>query len=246
MLGSADSISCTNTIMNTIMAQELSEFADALEGSENFERDLRKLLVKTIKEHKQIIFNGNGYSDEWLKEAVEVRKLPNLVSTVDALPEYLRPENVAMFEKFRVYTETELRSRTEILLENYSKVINIEALTMIDIIKKKIVPACISYSKSICDAASAKLALGINAEVERDIAEKLSTLTSGIYKDTASLQALLSDAQTQPNGLPTARFYRESVFAKMQQLRALVDEAEMCVSEDVWPLPSYSRLLFSV
>ena len=246
MLGSADSISCTNTIINTVVAQELCEIADKLEGSENFEKDLKKLLADIIKEHKQIIFNGNGYSDEWLYEAEHVRKLPNLVSTVDALPEYVRPEYVAMFEKFKVYTETELRSRTEILLENYSKVINIEALTMLDIVKKKILPACITYNKTICDAAASKLAIGIDAEVEKSIALKLSNLIGSIYKETAILEEKVISAQGQPEGLVMARFYRDEVFAQMQTLRALVDETETNVSEDIWPLPSYSKLLFTV
>ncbi|MDD6278734.1 MAG: glutamine synthetase III [Oscillospiraceae bacterium] len=246
MLGSADSISCTNTIINTIVAQELSEFADALEKSENFERDLRSLLVKTIKEHKQIIFNGNGYSDEWLDEAVNVRHLPNLVSTVDALPEYLRPENVTMFEKFKVYTETEIRSRTEILLDNYSKVINIEALTMLDMVRKKIIPACIGYSKEICETAAVKKNLGIDCFVETELAEKLSALITGIYQETKVLDEKVTAAQSMNEGLEMARCYRDVVLAQMQTLRALVDEAEMNVSENIWPLPSYSKLLFTV
>ncbi len=246
MLGSADSISCTNTILNTIVAQELSEFADILEKSDNFEKDLKKLLIKTIKEHKEIIFNGNGYSDEWLEEAVNVRHLPNLVSSVDAIPEYMRPEFVAMFERFKVYSATEIQSRTEILLDNYSKVINIEALTMLDIAKKKIIPACISYTKSICDAAISKQTIGIDASVEKELASKLSTLTEGIYRETAALDEKVIAAQDVTAGLETARFYREEVFAQMQTLRALVDEAETNVCEDVWPLPSYSKLLSTV
>lgn len=246
MLGSADSISCTNTILNTIVAQELSEFADILEHSENFEKDLKKLLVKTIKEHKDIIFNGNGYSEEWLDEAVNLRHLPNYVSTVDALPEYTRPENIAMFEKFKVYTAAEIQSRTDILLENYSKVINIEALTMLDIVNKKIIPACISYTKSVCDTAIAKQTLGIDSTVEKEIAAKLSGLTEGIYRETAILSEKLIAAQEVQIGLPTARYYRDEVFAQMQKLRVLVDEAEMNVSDKVWPLPSYSKLLSTV
>jgi len=246
MLGSADSISCTNTIINTIVAQELCEFADELEKSTDFKKDLKALLVKTIKEHKQIIFNGNGYADEWIEEAVNVRKLPNLVSAVDALAEYTRPEYVAMFEKFRVYSEAEIRSRTEILLENYSKVINIEALTMISMAKKKIIPACVGYTKSLCDAAISKETIGISSAVEKEMAGKLSDLTAGIYKETASLEEKVNAAQAMPEGLETARFYRDEVFAQMQKLRTYVDETEPNVAENVWPLPSYSKLLFSV
>ncbi|MCD7810402.1 MAG: glutamine synthetase III [Ruminococcus sp.] len=245
MLGSADSISCTNTILNTIVAEVLSEFADELEKADDFDSALRALLVKTIKEHKRVIFNGNGYSDEWLAEA-EKRGLPNLVSTVDALPEYTNEKYVTMFEKFKVYTATEIESRTEILLENYSKVINIEALTMLDIAKKKIIPCCISYTKGICDAAASKNSIGVDSSVETQLASKLSSLTEGIVKETDTLDKKVIAAQGKEEGLEMAKFYREEVFAQMQTLRALVDETEMNVSEDAWPLPSYSKLLFTV
>lgn len=246
MLGSADSISCTNTILNTIVAHELCQFADELEKAEDFKKALKQLLVKTIKEHKQIIFNGNGYSDAWLDEAVNERKLPNLVSTVDALPEYIKPYSIEIFEKFKIYTATELNSRTEILLENYSKVINIEALTMIDMSKKKILPACIRYTKEICDAAASKMAIGIDASFEKELASKLSRLTEGIAKETDVLISKLLAVQHAGEGLPTARHYRDEVFAQMQKLRSLVDETETNVSEDAWPLPSYSKLIYSV
>ncbi|MBR6985490.1 MAG: glutamine synthetase III [Ruminococcus sp.] len=246
MLGSSDSISCTNTILNTIVAEELCQFADELEKSKNFKKDLKALLVKTIKEHKQIIYNGNGYSEEWLKEAVEVRKLPNLVSTVDALPEYITPESVALFEKFHVYSEAELKARTDVLLENYSKVINIEALTMIDMVKKQILPAVMRYTKEICDAGASKQAMGIPADVEKDLASKLSALNEGIYKETAALESKVITAQGKTGVLETARFYCDEVFTQMQVLRAIVDETETNVSEDVWPLVPYTTLLFSV
>ncbi|SFX23971.1 glutamine synthetase III [Ruminococcus sp. XPD3002] len=246
MLGSSDSISCTNTILNTIVAEELCQFADELEKSKNFKKDLKALLVKTIKEHKQIIYNGNGYSEEWLKEAVEVRKLPNLVSTVDALPEYITPKSVALFEKFHVYSEAELKARTDVLLENYSKVINIEALTMIDMVKKQILPAVMRYTKEICDAGASKQAMGIPADVEKDLASKLSALNEGIYKETAALESKVITAQGKTGVLETARFYCDEVFTQMQVLRAIVDETETNVSEDVWPLVPYTTLLFSV
>ena len=246
MLGSADSISCTNTIINTIVAHELCQFADELEKADNFEKALKALLIKTIKNHKQIVFNGNGYADEWLEEAVNVRKLPNLVSTVDALPEYTRPEFVSMFEKFKVYTATEINSRTEILLENYSKVINIEALTMIDMCRKKIIPSAISYTKSLCDAVISKNAIGIDAKLEKKMAQKLNELTENIAADVELLESKVSLAQSQPEGVEMARCYRNEVFAQMQKLRVLVDEAETMVSSEAWPFPSYSTLLYSI
>ena len=246
MLGSADSISCTNTIINTIVAEELCQIADELEGSENFVGDLKRLLAKIIREHKAIIYNGNGYSDEWLEEAVNVRHLPNLVSTPDALPEYITPESVRLFEKFHVYTEAELRARTEVLLENYSKVLNIEALTMIDMVRKKILPAVLSYTKTVCDTGASKSALGIDPVVEKELSSKLSALSEGIYRETAVLEEKVIAAQDKAAGLEMSRYYRDVVFAQMQTLRAIVDETETSVSEDFWPLPSYTTLLFSV
>ena len=245
MLGSADSISCTNTIINTTVAEVLSSFADELEKAEDFDSALKALLVKTIKEHKRIIFNGNGYSDEWLVEA-ERRGLPNLVSTVDALPRYTHPKYIALFEKFKIYTAAEINSRTEILLENYIKVINIEALTMLDMSRKKIIPACISYTKSVCDAVAVKNSIGIDASVERTLAERLTTLTSGIVRETDALEDVIYAAQCKGGCLDTAKFCRKAIVSQMNALRALVDEAEMNVAEDAWPLPSYSKLLFSV
>ena len=246
MLGSADSISCTNVMMNTIVAQELCEFADELEKADNFKKALKNLLVKTIKEHKAIIFNGNGYSDEWLEEA-ERRGLPNLVSTVDALPHYLDEKNVAMFEKFKVYTKTEIASRTEILLENYSKVINIEALTMLDMSKKLILPAAIEYTKEMSDAVASKKAIDLDASVETKIAEKLSCLTASLYKAINTLDEKRIDSKNhEDNAEALARYYRDEVFASMQNLRAIADELEMTVSSKVWPIPTYSELLYTV
>ncbi|HAP78834.1 MAG TPA: glutamine synthetase type III, partial [Ruminococcus sp.] len=245
MLGSADSISCTNTILNTIVAEVLDEFATTLEKADDFDKALKELLIKTIKEHKRIIFNGNGYSNEWLEEA-ERRGLPNLVSTVDALPKYTEKKYVSMFEKFKVYSAKEIKSRTEILLENYSKVINIEALTMLDMVKKQILPACISYTKTLCDSAISKDTVGIDSSVEKSLASKISSLTASIVNEVKALDEKVISAQDCEEGEAMARFYRDEVFTQMQTLRASVDECEMCIPEDVWPMPSYTKLLFTV
>ena len=245
MLGSADSISCTNTIMNTIMAEELSQFADELEKADDFNTALKSLLVKTIKEHKQIIFNGNGYSDEWIAEA-ERRGLPNLVSTVDCVPLYTRPEYVSIFEKFKVYTKVELESRTEILLENYGKVINIEALTMLDMVRKQILPAAVKVTKDICDAALSKKELGIDNAFEVGYASRLSALTAGISDAVRVLDEKVIAAQGIEDIEATAKFCRSDVFVAMQNLRCLVDELETNVSSKDWPIPSYVDLLFTV
>ncbi len=245
MLGSADSISCTNTIINTIMAEELSQFADELEKADDFNKALKALLVKTIKEHKQIIFNGNGYSDEWIAEA-ERRGLPNLVSTVDCVPLYTRPEYVSIFEKFKVYTKIELESRTEILLENYSKVINIEALTMLDMVRKQILPTAVKVTKDVCDAALSKKELGIDNAYEVGYASRLSALTAGISDAVRVLDEKVISAQGIEEVEATAKFCRSDVFVAMQNLRCLVDELETNVSAKEWPVPSYVDLLFTV
>ena len=181
MLGSSDSISCVNTIINTIVAQVLSEFADELEQADNFESALRQLMARTIKEHKSIIFNGNGYSEEWIAEA-ERRGLPNLPTTADALPHYLKDEYVSVFEKFKIYTRAEIASRTEILIDNYNKVINIEALTMLDMANKQILPAAIKYTKELCDTVIAKKAIGIEGGAEEKLVRRLSDITNSLMK----------------------------------------------------------------
>lgn len=247
MLGSADSISCTNAIINTIVAEELDEFATVLENADDFDKALNELLVKTIKEHKQIIFNGNGYSDEWVKEATEVRGLPNYISTVDCVPHYCDEKNVRIFEKFKVYTRTEIESRTEILLENYSKIINIEALTMIDMVKKQIIPAVSEYTKQMCDTVISKKQLGLDGGVEEKIAGKLSRLNSILYDKLSCLErSLLKAKEIEEKGIyALARHYRDEVFADMQALRATADELETMVSSKLWPFPVYSQLIFS-
>ena len=245
MLGSADSISCTNTIMNTIVAQELCEFADKLEQAEDFDKALKELLIQTIKEHKAIIFNGNGYSDEWLEEAAR-RGLPNLVSTVDALPHYMDPQNIAMFEKFRIYTKEEIASRTDILLENYSKVINIEAMTMLDMTKKKLLPAAMEYGKKICDTAIAKKQLGLDASAETKLAADLDSNTAKMYEAMQALESKVNAAKEIGDVLECAKAYRSQVFSAMGDLRTYADQLEMLVSAEDWPLPPYSDLLFNV
>ncbi len=245
MLGSADSISCTNTILNTIVADVLKDFADKLEGSTDFSSDLNKLLKDTYIAHKSIIFNGNGYDDAWIAEA-EKRGLPNYPSTVDAIPHYTDEKNIAMFEKFGVYTKTELESRTEILLENYWKVLNIEALTMVDMARKQILPAGIRYTKLLTDTINSKRSAGIDADLETADAKKVSDLTKNISESADKLDSLLLDAGEANGALETARFFRNSVFPAMQTLRSFADELETVTPEDIWPIPTYSDLLFSV
>lgn len=246
MLGSADSISCTNVIMNTIFAEVISEFADELEKASDFKTALNALLVKTVKEHKRVIFNGNGYSDEWIAEA-EKRGLPNLVSTVDAIPHYTDEKYVRIFEKFKVYTKTELASRTEILLENYYKVINIEALTMLDMSKKLILPAAIEYTKLICETIVAKNTAGIDSTLETKLANELSAITSSLGLAIKTLdEKRIASKEHEDTVEGLARYYREEVFLAMQSLRAVADELEMAMPAKYWPIPTYTDLLFTV
>lgn len=244
-LGSADTIACTNYILNTIVAKELKTFADELEGSENFAADLNALLVKTIKEHKRIIFNGNGYDESWVEEAKR-RGLPNLVSTVDAVPHYTDEKNIKIFEEFKILSRTEIESRTEILLENYSKIINIEALTMIDMSRKQIIPAALDFSKELADSMVSKKSVGVNYDSEKKLADKVSSLTNCILEATDTLDNKLIDSKEVDGAEANARFFRDTVFAAMQELRGVVDELETIMPETVWPFPTYTDLLFRV
>ena len=248
MLGSADSISCTNVMMNTIFAQVVSEFADELEKADDFKKALKNLLAKTIKNHKRVIFNGNGYADEWIAEA-EKRGLPNLVSTVDALPHYVNDKYVEMFEKFKVYTRAEITSRMGILLDNYSKVINIEALTMLDMAKKSILPVAMQYTKELADTYNSvsTACLDVDYNPFKSSAEKLASLTSSLMKAIEVLDQKRLDAKDyEDNILELAKYFRNEVFADMQTLRAVADELEMCIPEKLWPFPTYTDLLFMV
>jgi len=244
-LGSSETIACTNCILNTIVANSLKEFADTLEGSNNFTVDLNNLLVDTIKKHKRIIFNGNGYDESWVVEA-EKRGLPNYVSTVDAVPHYTDEKNIKMFEMFKVYTRTELESRTEIILENYSKVLNIEALTMIDMSRKNILPAGMKFAKSLVDSVVAKNAAGVDSSVEKKLADKVSGLVASIDSATSALEAKVVGAKDVEGAEANAKYFRNEVFSSMQSLRAVADELETITPEEVWPFPTYGDLLFRV
>lgn len=247
MLGSAFSIAGANIVLNTIVAEELSQFADILENSSNFDEDLNTLIKNTIKSHNKIIFNGNNYSNDWVKEA-EKRGLLNLKTTPDALPSFVNSKNVELFTKHHVLSETELYSRYEILLDNYSKTIHIEALTMIDLAKKEIIPAILGYQGEIAEIANnkKKLSSSIQCCLEENILNKISALGNSLYSKLEDLEKSVLDAKLHTEALDLAKYYKESVFMNMQQLRAVVDELETLVSKKYWTLPSYGELLFSV
>ena len=247
MPGSSLSIADVNTVLNTIVAESLDDFATALENTDDFERLLHTLIQDTIKEHGNIIFNGNNYSADWLEEAKR-RGLLNLPSTPDALKYFVSDMNKALFEKYRILSGTELVARHEILLENYCKTINIEALTMLEMVKKDIIPAISEYTGSLASSALAKrnACEGISTEAEESIIRKLGALLNSVYSKTEALSAATIEMKTAAGTEEAADFARSTVFVAMQELRAVVDEAETFVGSEYWPLPTYSEMLFSV
>ena len=248
MLGSASSISDVNVVLNTIVAEALCQFADALEKSPTVEEDLHSLIQATVEKHKRIIFNGNSYSKEWEEEAAR-RGLYNLKTTAEALPYFVSDKNVALFNKHHIFTEVEMESRLEILLENYSKNINIEALTMLEMIKKDIIPAVCSYIKDLTEIATMKkgLSADINADVETELIAKLSSLSACLYKKAEKLQAdMVSASDYEDDAQALANYYKNTIFVDMQEARADADELETLVGERYWPYPTYGELLFGV
>lgn len=248
MVGSSDNIGCPNSLLNAIVAGELSDIADKMEGvsADKFDDTLKSLLVSIIKDHKRVIFNGNGYSDEWVVEA-EKRGLPNFKSTIDCVPHYADPKNIALLEKFGVLSEKEIKARMEVLLENYAKTINIEALTMIDMAKKKYIPTCIAYTKELCDAVAVKKSLEICTCVEKELAEKVSGLTKDAYTATNKLEEVVATAAAKDSCvLDMAKSYREDVIPVMDALRSAVDSLEVILPSCKWPVPAYSDIIFNV
>ena len=247
MLGSSASISGANVVLNTAVAESLRQYADVLEQAEDFEAALHDLIRDVIRRHKRIIFNGNGYDDAWVQEA-ERRGLLNLKSTPDCVPYYVCPKNIALFTRHRVYTETELRARYEIKLSSYCKVLHIEALTMLDMTQKDILPAVSGYGRSLAEAALAKRSLSDTMDVsfETGLATKLSRLTAELNGRAAALSAAVSKAEALTGSLEQACFYRDTVLTEMNKLRQVADELETLCSAEYWPYPSYGDLLFSV
>ena len=246
MLGSAFSVSGPNIVLNTIVAEVLREFAEKLESVSDFKQGLATLVRETIAKHKRIVFNGNNYSDEWVEEA-EKRGLLNLKTTVDALPAFVAPRNIELFERHGVFSKSEIHSRCEILLEGYCKTINIEALTMVDMVKQEVIPASISYQKELSVLLAQKKACGeFDTTLETRLLQKLSVLSTGLIKKLDSLEAAILKSKDESDVLSSAKFYRESVFGEMAKLRLIVDELETIVAKEYWKIPSYAELLYSV
>lgn len=247
MPGSSLSVSGPNFILNTAVAEVLKEFADELEGKEEFDQVLHRLLQRTIKEHKRIIFNGNNYSDEWLIEA-EKRGLLNLKSAPDALPTFVDEKNIRLFTEHGIFTRQEMYSRLEILLENYCKVLNIEALTMLEMARQDIAPAVVAYLNEISSEVAGKKAVfaGACCAYEEAMIEKLSRLLGDMYVVTEKLDEDLTQAHAIGDRTECAKFYRDVVFAGMNSLREIVDSMEVYTAKEYWPMPTYSDLLFSI
>ena len=248
MVGSSDSIACANIMLNAAMAETLKEFADRLEGVPDFESALHDLIKETIKAHKRIIFNGNGYDDAWIKEATEKRGLLNLRTTPDALATVLEKKNVEMLTSLKIFSEAEIRSRYEICLENYCKTVNIEGLTMVDMARKEILPAVEAYLGNLSGTVAAKTAAvpGLACKYEKDLISKLSKLADEISDAASSLDTTLIRLKAIPDVTDAAYVIRDVVLQKMAELRVVCDEAESITADKYWPFPTYGDLLFGV
>ena len=246
-LGSSASIAGANIVLNTVIAEELEQFADKLDKATDINAAVIEIVKETMKNHKRIIFNGNNYSEEWVKEA-ERRGLHNLKTTVDAIPAFETEESIKLFEKHGIFTEAEVRSRCEILFENYAKTINIEALTMLDMAKKQILPAVLAYNKEVFNTLKVKQELGLNVSLEKEqaYATKLSNLTESLMNKIDELDKVVLDAKNAEEGFESAKYYKDFVIEAMQTLRMVSDELETMVSSDKWPFPTYVDLLFYV
>ena len=247
MVGSTQSIADPNTVLNTIVAEVLCDMADKLEAAEDLPMALHDMIKDTIAAHKRIIFNGNGYSDEWVAEA-ERRGLPNIKCMVDAVPALVKPEAVEIFEKHGVYTKAEMESRAEVMYETYSKTINIEALTMIDMAKKQIVPATIKYQTSLAESVNAIKAASsaVDTSVQEALMADISTNLKDMYVALAHLEEVAGKAEAMEEGAEQGHYYHDVVFTAMDELRKPADKLEMLVAKSAWPFPSYGDLIFEV
>ena len=245
MCGSSDTVAAANIVLNTITAQAFREVCDRLESADNFEEELNQVIVELCTKHKRILFDGNGYSKEWQEEA-QRRGLPNLKGMVDAIPCLVTDKSIALFESFGVYSEAELRSRAEIQFETYAKQINIEALTMIDIAGKQIIPAVIDYSTQLATSILQIEKTGINASVQRTILNAVNEQLGIAHEAYSRLKDTMQEVGNYNEGREQAEFYYHHVTSKMTALRQPIDELEMLVDKKVWPMPSYGDLMFEI
>lgn len=246
MVGSNDSVAAPNVVLNTIVAEAFSEACDVLEKAEDFDVAVHDLIKEQATAHQRIVFNGNGYSEEWVKEA-EHRGLPNLKTMVDAIPALIAEKSVNVFEKFNVFTKAELESRVEILYESYAKAVNIEARTMIDMAGKQIIPAVIKYITGLATSVNAvKAACDADVSVQTELLLETSDLLSETKTALAKLTDVTDKAAAMEEGRAQAICYRDEVATAMKELRTPVDKLEMIVDKEMWPMPSYGDLIFEV
>ena len=248
MLGSSNSISCANIMLNSAVAESLKIYADRLEGAEDFETKLHEMIKKTIKDHKRILFNGNGYDEAWIKEATEKRGLSNYPTTPDCMPHILDEKNVKMLTSHKVFSVAELNSRCEIMLENYSKTVVIEANTMVDMARKQILPAVEGYTSELAGTMAAKKTVvpDLACGYETGLIKKLSVLTDQIAVKADELESAVLELKNISNAIEESQVIRDTVLGKMAALRAVADEAETLTAEKYWPFPTYGELLFGV
>ncbi|MDR0516761.1 MAG: glutamine synthetase III [Fibromonadaceae bacterium] len=247
MLGSAFSVSGPNIVINTAVAEVLRQFADVLEKSNNFKNDLASLIKNTFSHHKRIVFNGNNYADKWAAEA-EKRGLSNLKTTIDALPKFISENSVELFSKHGIFTETEIHSRYEIFMESYCKTLHIEALTMVDMVKGEIIPACIDYQNEVAKLLGRKKACAseCDSSLEEHLLMNIARLSSCLLKKLIVLENAILESKKDREILAHASFYRDNVLSAMLELRPVVDELETLVAKKHWPLPSYAEILYSI
>lgn len=245
MVGSRDSVAASNIVLNTIVADAFAQACDILEKAEDFEKAVHDLIKQYATEHYRIVFNGNGYADEWIQEAAR-RGLPNIRSMVDAIPALVTEDTISLFEKYHVFTRAELESRAEIKYENYAKAINIEARTMIDMASKQIIPAIIRYTKTLADTVNSVREAGADFSVQAQLLGQISELLAETKKALDVLVKETETAAAMEEGEAQARFYHDTVFPAMEALRAPVDSLEMIVDKEAWPMPSYGDLMFEV
>ena len=248
MLGSSNSIACANIMLNSVVAESLRIYADHLEQAEDFESALHEMIKKTIREHKRIIFNGNGYDDAWIREATEKRGLLNYRTTADCMPHLLDEKNVRMLTSLGVFTVDELRSRRDIMLENYCKTVRIEANTMVNMVHKRIAPAITRFTADLAKQASEKKALfpSLACSYETELVTKLSALTDTITQRTDALEEAVLAIEGAADIVSEAAAIRDTVVPKMQELRIPCDQAELLTAKSYWPFPTYGDILFSV
>ena len=248
MVGSSDNIACPNVLLNAIMCEELSQFTEILEpfkGKDDFDAEVRKLLKSVLKDHRRIIFNGDGYSAEWVKEA-ERRGLPNYVSTVDCMPHYTDEKNVRIFRKFEIYNQNEVAARTEIHLEKYSKTIRIEARTMVEMARKQLLPATMDYVQTLCEAIATKKSIGFTSKTDEKIANKLNDLADRFYDSIERLDQRVAEANAVKGIQKQAEFFHDVVLAEMDIMRSIADEIELNMPSEKWPIPAYSEIIYNV